>query len=128
MNSMKFPSFILSTLLLFSCNGSDDNVTSKEEPFEVIYTTANILTDIDENIYNKDKSIKANSIYSWSSDETNRILNGNGIPNHGVGVFPNPNNPNTISEQDINKRFTLFPEIVSETGRILGGPISLPHC
>ena len=99
MKSIKFPSFILSTLLLFSCNESDDNLTSKKEPFEVIYTTANILTDIDENIYNDDESVKANSIYSWSSDETNRILNGNGIPNHEVGAFPNQNNPNTISKQ-----------------------------
>ena len=122
MKSIKFPSFILSTLLLFSCNESDDNLTSKKELFEVIYTTANILTDIDENIYNDDESVKANSIYSWSSDETNRILNGNGIPNHEVGAFPNQNNPNTISKQDVNKRFTLFPEIISDTGRRLGGP------
>ena len=72
MNSMKFPSFILSTLLLFSCNGSDDNVTSKEEPFEVIYTTANILTDIDADNISIDP-------------KNNQPINGNGIKN------PTPN-------------------------------------
>lgn len=81
MKSINFH-LLYSTLLLFSCNESDNNLISKEESFEIIYTTTNILTDIDENSYNDDESVKANSIYSWSSDETNRILNGNGIPNH----------------------------------------------
>ena len=62
-------------------------------------------------------------IYSWSSDETNRILNGNGIPNHEVGAFPNQNNPNTISKQDVSETiYSLSEKLVSETGRRLGGP------
>ena len=124
MNLPKLAFFILSILLLFSCDRSnaDKNEMISQEPCESIYTTANILTDIDKNLYNNDESVNANSIYSWSSDETNRILNGNGIPNHEVGTFPNQNNPNTISEQNVNETFTLCPIIVSETGRQLGGP------
>ena len=124
MNLPKLAFFILSILLLFSCDRSnaDKNEIISQEPCESIYTTANILTDIDKNLYNNDESVNANSIYSWSSDETNRILNGNGIPNHEVGTFPNQNNPNTISEQNVNETFTLCPIIVSETGRQLGGP------
>ena len=114
---------MLSVLLLFSCDGTnaDNNEMIYQKPCEGIYKTANILTEIDENIYNKDESINANSVYSWSSDETNRILNGNGIPNHEVGIFPNQNNPNTISEQNVNETFTLCPRIISETGIQLGG-------
>ncbi len=124
MNLPKLTFFMLSILLLFSCDGSnaDKNEVISQEPCEGIYTTVNILTEIDENIYNNDESINANSEYSWSSDQTNRILNGNGIPNHEVGTFPNQNNPNTISEQNINETFTLCPRIVSEKGRQLSGP------
>ena len=77
------------------------------------YSTANVLTDIDENIFNDDESVNAYSTYSWTTDGSNRILNGNGIPNHEVGRFPNSNNPNTISEQNVSERFTLCPTIIS---------------
>ena len=86
------------------------------------YTTQGILTNISEQIYNNDESVNAFSIYSWTSDESTRILSGNGIPNHEVGTFPNPNCPSGISEQNINHTFSLFPELVSEQGQAVGGP------
>ena len=86
------------------------------------YSTTGILDDISESIYNDDESVNAYSIYSWISDDTSRILSGNGIPNHEVGTFPNPNNPNTISEQNVNQIFTLCPTLVSDTGVPVGGP------
>ena len=86
------------------------------------YSTIGILTDLSEETYNSDESVNANSIYSWTSDDTSRILSGNGIPNHEVGTFPNPDCPNTISEQNINQIFTLCPSLVSETGVQAGGP------
>jgi len=86
------------------------------------YSTVGVLDDINEEIYNDDESVNAYSIYSWTSDDINRILSGNGIPNHEVGTFPNANNPNTISEQNVNEIFTLCPTIVSETGEPVGGP------
>ena len=86
------------------------------------YSTVGILTDLSEETYNNDESVNANSIYSWTSDDTSRILSGNGIPNHEVGTFPNPDCPNTISEQNVNQIFTLCPHLVSETGVQVGGP------
>ncbi len=86
------------------------------------YSTNGILDNISEEIYNDDESVNAYSIYSWISNDTSRILSGNGIPNHEVGTFPNPNNPNTISEQNVNHVFTLCPTLVSETGVPVGGP------
>jgi hypothetical protein len=64
----------------------------------------------------------AYSEYSWSSDGTSRILNGNGIPNHEVGTFPNSNNPNSISAQNVSKSFTLCPSIIHESGLEVVGP------
>ncbi len=96
-----------------------------QECVEEDYSTVNILTNISEQIYNNDESINAYSIYSWSSDELDRILSGNGIPNHEVGTFPNSNCPNSISEQSVNANFTLFPEIISDEGDYgVGGPNS----
>ncbi len=56
MNLPKLAFFILSILLLFSCDRSnaDKNEMISQEPCESIYTTANILTDIDKNLYNND--------------------------------------------------------------------------
>ncbi len=64
---------------------NDDKASTMPE--EVLYNTENILVDINEKIYNNDESVKAYSIFSWISDGTNRILSGNGIPNHEVGNF-----------------------------------------
>ena len=86
------------------------------------YSTIGVLVDIEEEFYNNDESVNAYSIFNWTSDDVNRILSGNGIPNHEVGTFPNADNPNTISEQNINEAFTLCPTIVSENGEPVGGP------
>ena len=85
------------------------------------YSTVGVLDDINEEIYNDDESVNGYSVYSWTSDDLNRILSGNGIPNHEVGTFPNPDNPNTISEQNVNANFTLCPTIISESGQPVGG-------
>ena len=86
------------------------------------YSTIGVLDNINEEIYNNDESVNAYSIFNWTSDDVNRILSGNGIPNHEVGTFPNTNNPNSISEQNVNEVFSLCPTIVSENGEPVGGP------
>ena len=50
------------------------------------YSTLGVLDNIDEQIYNDDESVNGYSNYSWISDDVNRILSGNGIPNHEVGT------------------------------------------
>ena len=51
------------------------------------YSTVGILTDLSEETYNDDESVNAYSIYSWISNDTSRILSGNGIPNHDPFIF-----------------------------------------
>ena len=113
---------ILILIISFSCSKNDNSQEENNIDCSGDYSTAGILVDINEEIYNDDASINNYSRYSWSSDGYDRILNGNGIPNHEVGTFPNNDNPNTISEQTVNESFTLCPIIVSESGLEVGGP------
>ena len=115
---------ILTGLLFISCEKNVSSSQNNEETGNCAIgtSTATILVNIDEEIYNNDESVLAYSKYSWSSDGTNRILIGNGIPNHEVGTFPNLNNPNSISEQNVSKSFTLCPSIIYESGLELVGP------
>ena len=108
----------------FSCSDNENSQEQNNIDCSGDYSTAGVLVDINEEIYNDDESVNTYSRYSWSSDGSDRILNGNGIPNHEVGTFPNNNNPNTISEQTVNESFTLCPIIVSESGVEVGGPAS----
>ena len=118
---------LISLFLMYSsCSkkNNDDNQVVCEGDF----STANVLTEIDEEIYNDDESVNEYSKYSWTSDGSDRILSGNGIPNHEVGTFPNSNNPNTIKEQVVNKRFTLCPLIISESGlEVIGPALSIAY-
>lgn len=115
---------ILLILFFFiSCSKKEKSISDKNSiDCNGSYSTAEVLVDINEEIYNDDESVNTYSRYSWSSDGSDRILSGNGIPNHEVGTFPNNSNPNTITEQSVNERFTLCPKIVSETGYEFGGP------
>ena len=117
---MKFIYYLFICLLIFSCKGTE----TADEEVNCIgdYSTDNVLTNINSEIFNNDESVNAISRYSWTSNGSQRILIGNGIPNHEVGTFPNNNNPNTIREINVNKRFTLCPEIISESGLELVGP------
>lgn len=114
---------LLILLILFSCS-KNENSQQQENGTDCLedYSTAGVLVNINEEIYNDDESVSSWSKYAWSSEGTNRILNGNGIPNHQVGTFPNKNNPNTITEQNIYEIFTLCPKIISELGTEVSGP------
>ena len=117
---MKSIYYLYVCLLIFSCKGTE----TADEEVNCIgdYSTDNVLTNINSETFNNDESVNAISRYSWTSNGSQRILSGNGIPNHEVGTFPNNNNPNTIREINVNKRFTLCPEIISESGLELVGP------
>ena len=123
---MKIIYLFLISFFFFSCDDLSIEVIISYCTGE--YSTANVLTDIDERIYNDDESVNNFSIYSWSSDGSHRILNGNGIPNHEVGTFPNSKNPNTITEQSVSERFTLCPTIISESGLdVVGQAVAIAY-
>jgi hypothetical protein len=115
-----FKSILLISIILSSCQDTEEKVTQIN--CDSNFSTSDVLLDINEEIFNNDESVNTYSRYSWSSDGTNRLLSGNGIPNHEVGTFPNEQNPNQIKEQNVNKSFSLCPTLVSETGVAVGGP------
>ncbi len=51
-----------------------------------------------------------------------RIVESNGIPDHTTGEFPNPGNPNRISEQKYEYKIPLKPEISPDGFRLPGPP------
>ena len=80
------------------------------------YSTDGILCDYAQNTFNADESVNTTSDSTWSCAGDIRSLNANGVPDHEVGTFPNVNNPNAISQQNVQKEFSLSPVIISETG------------
>ena len=92
---MKFILNFYILIFIFSCINNEDSHEQNQIGCTGDYSTAGILVDISEEIYNDDESVNNYSKYSWTSDGMDRILSGNGIPNHEVGTFPNSKNPNT---------------------------------
>jgi hypothetical protein len=108
----------ISGALLSACGGStsdDDSSTLSEG------STEDVECDYSDTTYNSQDSLTATSISDWTCSETTRDLVANGIPDHDVGEFPNADNPNTISEQDVEASFTLDP-VETDTATTLGGP------
>jgi hypothetical protein len=106
----------------------DDGVDSSEvDSVEVTVTeesvssTDGVLCDYDYSEFNDSESVQYTSSAQWSCVDGDRALSANGIPDHEVGTFPNPGNPNTISEQTVSENYTLLP-VSTETATELGGP------
>ncbi len=84
-------------------------------------STAGILCDYSYDAYNDADSVQLNSTVTWRCTDDERELAANGIPDHAVGIFPNNNNPNTITVQAVADSFSLTP-IETTTATTLGGP------
>jgi len=88
---------------------------------DTVNSTAGIECDYTDNTFNDSESVNATSTSTWTCGATLREITANGLPDHAVGTFPNPNNPNTIVEQDVSDTFTLAP-VQSDSATELGGP------
>lgn len=99
-------------------DGSTDDSSADTSSF---VSTAGVVCDYVDVTYNSSESVNNSSTSEWTCSDTDRILIANGIPDHEVGEFPNPGNPNTISEQDVSASYSLNPT-ESTTTTTLGGP------
>ncbi len=79
-------------------------------------STAPVLCSYSYSAFNSSASVNNTSTANWSCNATQRLLSANGIPDHAVGTFPNPNNPNTITAQTVSASTTLVPAIANATG------------
>ena len=98
-------------------DSADDN--GSDEPAGV--TTGDVLCDYSDTTLNSQPSLNYTSEASWTCTDSTRELAANGIPDHDVGEFPSPANPNTIAEQTVTASLTLLPE-ESGAGTAQGGP------
>ena len=80
-----------------------------------------MLCHYSDTTVNTQPSLTYTSTSEWTCTDSGRELSANGIPDHEVDTFPNPNNPNTIAEQDVSVTYTLEPEL-GTTATSLGGP------
>lgn len=114
---------ILIFFLLSACSSSSENgsnETTSNGPTEEDITES-VFCDYSDTTENNQESVSTPSISSWTCENSNRILTANGIPDHAVGTFPNPANPNTISAQNVSASFSLNPQ-ESDNATTLGGP------
>ncbi len=131
---------LVATLILVACGGSaDPGVTTTEADSVTADTsttsdtgtdtatdsatggTAGVECNYNYSATNLSASVNLPSTANWSCSGTSRVLAANGVPDHTVGTFPNPDNPNTIEEQSVSASFTLTPT-TSATATQLGGP------
>ncbi len=84
-------------------------------------TTLGVLCDYADVTTHTQPSLTYTSESAWSCEGGQRQLLANGIPDHTVGEFPNPGNPNVISEQRVEAAMSLTPQL-GGVNTELGGP------
>ncbi len=67
-----------------------------DAPAALMASTAGVLCGYSDSTSNNQASLTITSISDWRCSDGLRTLEANGIPDHEVGTFPNPANPNTI--------------------------------
>ena len=93
--------------------GSSSNIASTT-PITDALTTAGVLCDYKGSGTTVTKLADNSSLpfqFAWTCNASVRTLTSNGIPNHTVGTFPNPNNPNTISPYTVNHTAPISPSL-----------------
>lgn len=101
--------------------GSEEGADEETTGVATDGTTSGVLCDYEDVTFNSQESLSYTSESTWTCTETTRELTANGIPDHDVGTFPNPDNPNTITEQTVSASYTLTPEAGAAATQ-LGGP------
>ncbi len=129
-------SILIALTMLAACGGGGSDSDAVADSFdtddpaeettastgtETAGATGGVVCDYDDTTFNSQASLTYTSTSQWTCTDTTRELTANGIPDHAVGTFPNPDNPNTITEQTVAASYTLEPtETVTAT--TLGGP------
>ena len=100
-------------ILLSACGGgssSTNSTTTTDSGTSTGTSTAGVLCDYASSFFNSSPSVNATATAHWSCSSTQRSLVANGLPDHAVGTFPNPENPNTIAAQIIAVSTSLTPK------------------
>ncbi len=114
---------ILSTLGLTACGGGGDATTTTTAATST--STAGVLCSYSSSVPFSSATLTATATASWSCSSTQRSIKANGLPDHAIGSFPNPNNPNTITVQNVAASATLTP-VATTVATPRTGPMALP--
>ena len=76
-------------------------------------STAGVACDISGSEFNSSPSVNLMATYSWNCSATARVLAANGVPNHPVGTFPGPGNPNTIAAVATSATYVMAPALAA---------------
>jgi hypothetical protein len=114
---------LLSGIGLTACGGGGSDSTATTDTSTTTGTntsttmtatsTGGVLCNYATSAFNSSSSVKATATATWSCSSTLRSLTANGLPDHAVGTFPNNDNPNTISAQNISASVTVTPTATS---------------
>jgi hypothetical protein len=97
---------------------------SKAEPKTYYYRDAGRWLDL-FSYHSKDSNKDGIPNLRISHDPNHLIIRSQGYPNHPTAIFPNSDNPNTISVQDFTFRLPLAPRKSDSITRLPMGPIGM---
>lgn len=108
---------------LAACGGGDGGPAAAAPNTTTSATsTAGVACGISGDEYNSSASVELQATYSWTCTGGSRALTANGVPNHPVGTFPGPGNPNRIAVLATSASYVTSPaKAVSPTTVITSG-------
>ena len=102
---------ILSVLItvgwMTGCGGSDIAIDIDIDSDSS--STAGVACGISGSEFNSSASVSLVATYNWDCSSGMRVLSANGVPNHPVGTFPGPGNPNRIAAVPTAATYVLSP-------------------
>jgi YHYH protein len=82
-------------------------------------STAGVACGISGSEFNSGSSVNLTATYSWSCTSSSRVLATNGVPNHPVGTFPGPGNPNTIAAVPTTATYAISPAMAASPTAVI---------
>ncbi len=82
-------------------------------------STAGVACGISGNELNSSASVNLTATYSWNCTSTSRMLTANGVPNHPVGTFPGPGNPNRIAAVPTSATYVMSPALAANPTTVI---------
>ncbi len=116
--TLKFLVFVALCALILSCESDDDAVAAQDQMVatDCSNTSSIFSINLDGTDCNVDieAQLGAINVYDENVGSATRLITINGVANHLVGTFPNPGNPNSISESPEDFSMTVQPQLASQ--------------
>lgn len=118
MNAKKFSLLGLMILVFLGCK-KDDECVSNTDTYSINLNASDCTVDIQT-------TLGVSSEFTETVSGTSRNITANAIANHNVGTFPNSNNPNTISEQNLSYSIPANPSLAGSSTSLINASTGMP--